>query len=766
MGIRLTKYNGNDEEVIIQKQANLSVNEETPFVNRQDGWKDVTHISAGAFANINELVTLVIPNTVTHIEEGAIVNCPNARIFCNAPSKPEGWHENFHDGNNVVVLFGVPEEKSTFTFNTNGGSYVTTIENYALTLDDVSSLRFGYDYDGLEKNQDKIVDFFVPQQSGEYNFDLLWKPWEYEVRYYDEEMELYTTQYVKFGETLGDFFNQLTPPESEYGFLNWLFNGSPVEASFSPTQNKYQDGLIIDIVAQFDKIFYVTFKNDNGSTISIIPKFTRSGVELQYSFDTVTWVAATNNVLIENTENNEIYMRGKAGSFKTLFSTVSVGNKWGLPNTTHVTGNLNYLLCNEFGDSQAPTSLWGNAFAGMFRDCTSLIEAPTLPATVLNNSSYQEMFAGCTSLIEAPELPTTTLVTSSYREMFAGCTSLIEAPALPATTLGMRVYQEMFKGCTSLIEAPELPATTLNSYCYQEMFAGCTSLIEAPELPTTTLDSYCYQEMFMGCTSLIEAPELPATTIDTFSYRGMFKDCISLIEPPTLPATTVVWSSYREMFMGCTSLIEAPELPATTIGNNCYQEMFKGCTSLEEAHELPATAVGSSSYLEMFKGCTSLIKAPEFSAISIGSSGCREMFYGCTSLIEAPALPATTLGLSCYKEMFMVCTSLIEPPSLPATQLNRDCYEEMFRGCTSLERVTKLPAITLDNNCYRRMFIQSSIKVSETQNATYQYEWRIPETGEGTDATAALSFMISSTGGPFTQNPSINTTYYTDKEPV
>jgi hypothetical protein len=46
--------------------------------------------------------------------------------------------------------------------------------------------------------------------------------------------------------------------------------------------------------------------------------------------------------------------------------------------------------------------------------------------------------------------------------MFSGCTSLKEAPELPATTLTVGCYEGMFNGCTSLIKAPELPATNIN----------------------------------------------------------------------------------------------------------------------------------------------------------------------------------------------------------------------------------------------------------------------------------------------------------------
>ena len=60
--------------------------------------------------------------------------------------------------------------------------------------------------------------------------------------------------------------------------------------------------------------------------------------------------------------------------------------------------------------------------------------------------------------------------------MFSGCTSLENAPALPATTLAEDCYHRMFEGCTSLQKAPVLPAPTLSGQVYGGMFDGCTSL--------------------------------------------------------------------------------------------------------------------------------------------------------------------------------------------------------------------------------------------------------------------------------------------------
>ena len=95
----------------------------------------------------------------------------------------------------------------------------------------------------------------------------------------------------------------------------------------------------------------------------------------------------------------------------------------------------------------------------------SLLEEDEETARTMNldgkNYCYYGMFKNCTSLTQAPELPATTLADTCYSSMFTGCTSLIKAPALPATTLANSCYYGMFSGCTSLTQAPELPATTL-----------------------------------------------------------------------------------------------------------------------------------------------------------------------------------------------------------------------------------------------------------------------------------------------------------------
>ena len=69
--------------------------------------------------------------------------------------------------------------------------------------------------------------------------------------------------------------------------------------------------------------------------------------------------------------------------------------------------------------------------------------------------------------------------------MFQGCSSLTQAPELPATTLTYGCYYGMFYGCKSLTTTPALPATTLAKYCYNDMFNNCKNLNYVKAMFTT-----------------------------------------------------------------------------------------------------------------------------------------------------------------------------------------------------------------------------------------------------------------------------------------
>ncbi|MCQ2794117.1 MAG: leucine-rich repeat protein [Bacilli bacterium] len=166
----------------------------------------------------------------------------------------------------------------------------------------------------------------------------------------------------------------------------------------------------------------------------------------------------------------------------------------------------------------------------LFDSCSKLTNIPAINATTLEENCCYGMFR-YSGLVTVPtdylSSYTTNLQYGCYASMFYGCTSLTQAPALPATVLADGCYNAMFYGCTSLTEAPGLPAKTLAQNCYNSMFCE-SGLTKAPVLPATTLADSCYHFMFDGCTSLAEAPTLPATTLADSCYDAMFRGCTSL----------------------------------------------------------------------------------------------------------------------------------------------------------------------------------------------------------------------------------------------
>ena len=299
---------------------------------------------------------------------------------------------------------------------------------------------------------------------------------------------------------------------------------------------------------------YLTFSSPNSFTLKVNDATKHWDGTLEYSTDASawsTWDGTTTLSSATSGSDNVLYLRGTG-------------------NTVITGGNSNYK--------------W--VLTGSDISCIGNIENLLDYATV-ESGVHPTMAASC------------------YEPMFDGCTSLTQAPALPATTLAEGCYASMFSGCTSLTQAPALPAATLADYCYYGMFNGCTSLTQAPALPATTLASSCYMQMFSGCTSLTQAPDLPATTLEISCYAFMFNGCTSLTQAPALPATTLAIGCYYGMFSGCTSLTQAPALPATTLASSCYYGMFNGCTSLKlsstktgeytQEYRIPTTGTGTTA---------------------------------------------------------------------------------------------------------------------------------------------------------------------------
>ena len=341
----------------------------------------------------------------------------------------------------------------------------------------------------------------------------------------------------------------------------------------------------------------LAFISSGESTVRLAQVGTPYEISLEYSTDESQWKPYTIGETITLADSTFLLFRDGEHRNHRFSKDTENYYHFEISGPISAQGNIMSLLNRDFS---TPLTFYG--FFALFEGSTSLLSAPELPATTMEQGCYSQMFSGCTALKSAPELPAEVLATNCYRYMFRGCSTLTSAPELPATKMEQGCYFGMFSECTGLTSAPELPAKVLAWNCYGWMFKGCSALTSAPELPATEMKVYCYNGMFANCTSLKFAPELPATRLDEGCYRCMFEGCTSLTSAPKLQAKDLVKECYHNMFNGCTSLTSAPELPAKELIRNCYQLMFKDCSKLRYVKALFTTGPSEETTKDWLSG--------------------------------------------------------------------------------------------------------------------------------------------------------------------
>ena len=206
---------------------------------------------------------------------------------------------------------------------------------------------------------------------------------------------------------------------------------------------------------------YLTFSSPNSFTLKVNDTTKHWNGTLEYFSSNRTWTVWDGTTTLSAVTDDGEYVLYLRGTGNTVITGINESYRWVLTGSDIACiGNIENLLDYATVES-------GNH--------------PTMA-----DYCYFFMFQGCTSLTQAPALPAITLASECYDSMFYGCTSLTQAPALPATTLTNRCYNSMFQDCTGLTQASALPATTLTNRCYYYMFQGCTSL----KLSSTQTDEY------------------------------------------------------------------------------------------------------------------------------------------------------------------------------------------------------------------------------------------------------------------------------------
>lgn len=162
--------------------------------------------------------------------------------------------------------------------------------------------------------------------------------------------------------------------------------------------------------------FYLDFGDAGGSVVIS----GRTLTSFNYSSDKQQWNTVAPGGVV-NVNSGKVYLRA-ATPVTSLFSSGSSYNAWTISGTgVKAGGNINTLLNADDPDGVVYSPC---TFASMFHGCTSLTQAPELPATTLAYYCYGDMFRLCTSLTEAPVLPATTLARYCYKSMFQNCTKL------------------------------------------------------------------------------------------------------------------------------------------------------------------------------------------------------------------------------------------------------------------------------------------------------------------------------------------------------
>ena len=174
---------------------------------------------------------------------------------------------------------------------------------------------------------------------------------------------------------------------------------------------------------------YITFSSPNSFTLKVRGETKHWDGILEYSTDASTWSTWNGRTTLSSAisgSDNVLYLRGTGNTFITGNNVAD--HRWVLTGSNIACiGNIENLLdyaTIASGTYATHPAMGSYCYAHMFEGCTSLTQAPALPATRLTTHCYYSMFRGCTRLTKAPALLATTLATYCYARMFWDCSSL------------------------------------------------------------------------------------------------------------------------------------------------------------------------------------------------------------------------------------------------------------------------------------------------------------------------------------------------------
>ena len=335
---------------------------------------------------------------------------------------------------------------------------------------------------------------------------------------------------------------------------------------------------------------------------------------------------------------------------------------------------------------------------GTFSGCESL-RTLSLPSTI--TIIGEQAFYGCSSL-ESLSLPQSTA--EIMKEAFADCSGLT-ALALPSSV--NKLGESAFAGCSSISEL-NVPASVTE--IGQNLVNRCTGL-ETLIVPFIGLNLETADRLTYLSESIPARLQYVRITNAKSLADNTFSDC-SFVETILLPDGLL--SVGDEAFLNCAEL-ESLIIPETVteIGTSA----FSGCSSLKEI-SIPNSVTRLKA--NIFEGCNSLEKIT-VPFIGRNRSDSRSLSYLFTEHTWDNTIPSTLTEVTLTNAVSLAASTFENCSQITAITLNCDLEtvgNRAFANCTSLQELI-LPDTVENIGDYAFEGCSSARKILIPSSATY-----------------------------------------------